>query len=322
MIRKITRLIFVLSLAALLVSYIGVEQAMWLESYVAAPLRNVYSAIFDRFSVPVFEILLLASPLLLIAPLVFRNGLQLLTFALVLVFSSYCITLAIPANATREDSVSITDDELICATELIAARLSKIDTTVECESLDAAVSEAVMMSADLHYNMRPPTVKQSMISPLLDRMGILAFYAFPTGEIIINSQLPDFMRAFSVAHELMHYLGASREDHADFSAFLALASSGTPALEYSAYITAFSHLGGALYRSFPEEYYRIYTTLSADVKHSLNEKREFLSARQGSTVSSKLNDVAITLRDGRGSASYSDAVALIAHHVLATEVSK
>ena len=59
MIRKITRLIFVLSLAALLVSYIGVEQAMWLESYVAAPLRNVYSAIFDRFSVPVFEILLL-----------------------------------------------------------------------------------------------------------------------------------------------------------------------------------------------------------------------------------------------------------------------
>ena len=321
MIRKISALLLILSAILLLMSYVGADQAQFVEKHIAFPIRSLFAGIFDIIRIPAFELFLIGSPLLFALALVRRRGLALLTLIAVLLFSSYCINLAIPANAESISEQGSGEPDMALAARLIADKLNSFGDVLVSDTEDTcmAVTAAVEKYASLQSL---PTdlcsVKPSVLSSIFDRMGILALYAFPTGEVIVNTSQPQFMLPFSAAHEYMHYLGISREDEADISAFTALESCGDEALEYSAYITAFSYVGGALYKASADDYWKIYDDLSDTVKDHLSERGEYLRDIGTNKFSALLNNAAISMRDSRGSASYSNSARLIAAIVIAS----
>ena len=66
---------------------------------------------------------------------------------------------------------------------------------------------------------------------------------FPfTGESNINTNYPDFVLAFTTAHEIAHQLGYAKEDEANLLAFMSLCFSHDEYLVYSAYMHAFESL--------------------------------------------------------------------------------
>lgn len=68
---------------------------------------------------------------------------------------------------------------------------------------------------------------------VLSVLGIIGLYAFPFGEITLNAEYPKTSLAFTLAHEMAHASGYSREEEADLMAFLACLESGDEYLCYA-----------------------------------------------------------------------------------------
>lgn len=69
---------------------------------------------------------------------------------------------------------------------------------------------------------------------ILRRLSISGIYNPFTGESNVEAKLPYLMKCFVAAHELAHASGITGEGEANFVAWLSLAHSGDPYLEYSA----------------------------------------------------------------------------------------
>ncbi len=67
----------------------------------------------------------------------------------------------------------------------------------------------------------------------LSALGIIGLYSFPFGEITLNFEYPPTALAFTLAHEMAHASGYSREEEADLMAFLACLESGDAYLRYA-----------------------------------------------------------------------------------------
>jgi hypothetical protein len=67
---------------------------------------------------------------------------------------------------------------------------------------------------------------------ILSALGIIGLYAFPFGEITLNTDYPVSARAFTLSHEMAHALGFSREEEADLMGFMACLESGDEYLTY------------------------------------------------------------------------------------------
>ncbi len=76
------------------------------------------------------------------------------------------------------------------------------------------------------------TVKTAPASPL-STLGILGLYVPPLGEITVNPDYPAAFRHFTVAHEMAHAYGFSREEEADLVAFIACLTSRQDTLIYA-----------------------------------------------------------------------------------------
>ena len=63
-----------------------------------------------------------------------------------------------------------------------------------------------------------------------------------TGESNVNTNFPDYIEAYTAAHEIAHQLGVASEDEANFYAFLACMNSGDDYLKYSASLNMFEYL--------------------------------------------------------------------------------
>ena len=78
------------------------------------------------------------------------------------------------------------------------------------------------------------------------KLEILGIYSYFTGESNINVHYPDYGIPFTVAHELAHQRGISRENEANFIAFLVCIRSDSEFVRYSGYINMFEYLASAL----------------------------------------------------------------------------
>ena len=94
--------------------------------------------------------------------------------------------------------------------------------------------------------------KKIMLSPLMTYTHISGMYMPFTGEANVNVNYPDYVVAYTIAHEKAHQRGIAEEDAANFVAFLACMSSGDDYLVYSALMN--------MYDSFLDE------TLSKDTE--------------------------------------------------------
>ncbi len=91
--------------------------------------------------------------------------------------------------------------------------------------------------------------KPLAISKLFTYTHISGIYTFMTGEVNINTNYPDFIRPFTVAHEFSHQRGIAREDEANFVAYLVCIGSEDAFVRYSGYMNLLQYVTDALWEA-------------------------------------------------------------------------
>ena len=102
-----------------------------------------------------------------------------------------------------------------------------------------------------HFYSRP---KPIALSEPMTYTHIAGVYTFMTGESNINTNYPDFLNPYTMAHEMSHQRGIAREDEANFAAFLVCRESDDVYVRYCAYANLLNYLTASL-RSADKELY-------------------------------------------------------------------
>ncbi len=155
--------------------------------------------------------------------------------------------------------------------------------------------------------------KPILLSHPMAYTQITGVYTFFTGEANVNTVYPDFSTAYTAAHEMAHARGISRENEANFVAFLACMESEDPFLRYSGYTGLLQYLGSAAYRADPKSYASLWNAYGEAVKADFRAYNEVYDRYDGSVVgevSGALNDLYLTGMGTEGSVTYSYVVRL------------
>ncbi len=150
------------------------------------------------------------------------------------------------------------------------------------------IAEKYPFIQSMKTNLKPVTFSHQMSYTHLT--GIYTFY---TGEANLNMQFPDFSLTYTAAHELAHQRGISREDEANFVAFLVCMESSDLYLRYCAYLNLYQYVANQLYSADPEAYFEIATTLSPKARGELLAYARFFETYEDSKVAEvtdQLND--------------------------------
>ena len=159
----------------------------------------------------------------------------------------------------------------------------------------------------------PTRAKPIIASGLMSDAGITGIYTFFTGECNINMSYPDYNLPFTVAHEFAHARGVIRENEANFIAFLVCSYSDDPFIRYSGYLSLYSYLSSALYRTDEELYRELFAGLSESAVSDLRRASEVSREHSGTwlgEVSDKLNDAYLKSNGTEGVVSYGYVVRL------------
>ena len=109
-----------------------------------------------------------------------------------------------------------------------------------------AVNSLSAGSSDFHTFK--PSIKPSILTPLLNYMGTSGYYNPFTTEAQIDYEMPVFIKPFVACHEMSHQMGVGPEDEANFAGFLAGINSNDRLLRYSAYYVGVQEFMFALRR--------------------------------------------------------------------------
>ncbi len=163
------------------------------------------------------------------------------------------------------------------------------------------------------------SIKPIVISPLMTYTHISGVYSFYTGEANLNTNYPDYVCAYSAAHELAHQRGIAREDEANFIAFLVCIGSTDPYLQYSGYLSMYSYLSSALYQANPDLHQQAASKLGDAAKGELAAYSVFFEKYRdnaASKVSDTVNDAYLQSQGTAGSVSYGMVVDLAVSYYL------
>ena len=94
-------------------------------------------------------------------------------------------------------------------------------------------------------------VKRVVSWPIMSRFGITGIFICLTGESSVNPDAYAASLPFTMCHELAHRMAVSRENEANFCAYLSARANPDPVFQYSAYYSAFVYCHNALYKVSP-----------------------------------------------------------------------
>lgn len=109
-----------------------------------------------------------------------------------------------------------------------------------------------------HFNSNP---KPIALSEPMTYTHISGVYTFMTGESNVNTNYPDFLLPYTMAHEMAHQRGIAREDEANFVAFLVCIGSDDDYIKYSGYANMIHYIIKPL-SSADSELYKKYVIYS------------------------------------------------------------
>lgn len=306
---------------------------------VGRAVRFVLAKISDIFPFSVMEYLLFASPVLLVCLCVavartsMRGGrycVRAVTGVLSLAALIYCLFAADFAPGYRgtslADKLSLAHRQ-ISAEELYETTLLVIDeVNTAAEDVDFPLDGSTVMPFDYgvlskklcdaygtvcseysfidNYSSR---VKPLVISKYMTYTHISGIYGFFTGDANINTSFPDYICVYTAAHEMSHQRGISREDEANFTAFLVCRASDDPYIRYSGLLNMYEYVSDALYKASPELYSDASSRLCTAAKAELVAYSRFFDKyrdNKAADVSDSLNNSYLESQGTAGTASY------------------
>lgn len=166
-----------------------------------------------------------------------------------------------------------------------------------------------------NFNSNP---KQVVLSEPWTYTHISGVYTFFTGESNININFPDYTIPYTCAHEMAHQRGISREDEANFVAFLACASSDDPYIQYSGYLSMYEYVRNALYSADKDLYKEAVSGVDIRARYEMNAYSRFFDKYRENVVadvSGTINNSYLQSQGTVGTKSYGMVVDLACAYI-------
>jgi Protein of unknown function (DUF3810) len=122
---------------------------------------------------------------------------------------------------------------------------------------------------------KPVSIKPSMWGWLGNYLGFTGYYNPFTGEAQLNTTVPAFLQPYTSCHEMAHQLGYAKENEANFTGYLAAASSPDTLFHYSVYLDLFLYAQRNLYDADSAAAKLLARKLLPEVKADLKEWKDF-----------------------------------------------
>ena len=307
--------------------------------------RQLTASIGNLFPFSLFELLVACIPLILFlliyrAVKVFVDPIKRWRFVInlaavvLLLYSGHLLALGVGHNTTHvSDKMGLTDvqvteenlvetlislrDEVNSLADFVPRDEDGIfDHGYSFARLSRMYSDAYTELAEI-YNLPKgyyTSAKGVVVSEVMSYLGISGIYTYPTGEANVNTNYPDYVTAFTTAHEMAHQRGFMRENEANFLAYIITSTSDDPSIRYSGALNMYSYFASALYKTNKDAYYQIIADLSplarADIK-AANAVTEKYGDTILNDISDFINDFYLTSSGSGGIISYSRVVELV-----------
>ena len=162
--------------------------------------------------------------------------------------------------------------------------------------------------------------KPVMLSEPWTYTHISGVYTFFTGEANVNTNYPDFIVVSSAAHEMAHQRGITKEDEANFVAFLVCSLSEDPYIRYCGYADVLNDVMSKLASANPELYNAARQAMPQCLKDEYTSYSVFFDQYRenvAASVSTAVNNAYITSHNQpAGVKSYGLVVDLVAAYLL------
>lgn len=155
--------------------------------------------------------------------------------------------------------------------------------------------------------------KPVLMSQGMTYLGILGMYSYFTGESNVNIHHPDYSLPHCIAHEFAHSRGISRENEANFIAFLVCINSDDPYVKYSGYMNMYEYLASALGKTDKELLKQAYAEADSKIISEMAAYADFYYANQIellNKISELVNDNYLKSQGTEGVISYGLVVRL------------
>ena len=166
----------------------------------------------------------------------------------------------------------------------------------------------ILSKSGVYKSFMPGQSKKIMLSPLMTYTHISGVYMPFTGEANVNVNYPDYVTAFTIAHEKAHQRGIASEDGANFMAFLACMASGDEYLEYAALMNMYDYFLDETLVQDTEMYTQLVNDTDIRIIKEMYAYYKFFEKYANSTASeiaSNVNDTYIkAMGDDKGVKSY------------------
>ena len=327
---------------SLSISFVFVADAV--NNTVSVLVRFVLSSVTYLLPFSFFELLiLLIIPILILTVILIVKGgktrvdrvrkMFSLIGVIALVFTSYIYTLGVGYHTTAlsskigiENKRDVTADELYYTVNTVLDELNvlaeKLDLTDGQTHMPYSFDEMSSRLIDAYDEVNEryslltnftSRAKPVYFSTVMSDLGISGIYSFFTGEANVNVEYPDYCVPFTAAHELAHQRGISRENEANFVAFLVCISSEDDYIRYSGYLNMYEYLASALYRADTDLYYDVRSRLSNVVISDMRASNAVYQKHKDSIlgkINDKLNDAYLKANGTDGVVTYGYVVRL------------
>lgn len=345
---KYAKFLFTLAILSYVVLFVGRRSsafAEWISSGIGYYIRSALARISSIAPVSIGEILLVLSPLIVISVVLIaakkssiEARMRFLSGFLAIVsifYTGYVFTLGIGYNRTPiEDRLSMKRVEVNaqnlydtaeflrkeCELLLDEVEFSDSGSSVSGISFEAISDEAILgyqrLQSDfpsLNIKTFDSAAKPVYFSKVMTKLDLLGVYTYFTGEANVNVHYPDYTTPFTVAHEMAHQRGISREDEANFTAFLVCARADNVFVRYSGYMNMLEYVASALYKTDKQLYRELISSYDDRLKAEINAYREFYYANKNDTLgklSESVNDNYLKAQGTEGTISYGLVVRL------------
>ena len=336
-------LLFLISLPVYFIARANASFADLLNSTVSHLLRALLGTANRLFPFSLFEVMVIfALPVL---ALVIYLGLWLgrqaggrvrfiaaILAVISLICTSYIYTLGVgyhtsplSARLSLENKTDISKSELVSTYLTVLDEVNRYSELVSYEGqsimpysfadLSDKLSHSYSQFSEEHEFLRTYTTraKPVLFSSVMSDAGILGIYSFFTGEPNVNTEYPDYKIPFTAAHEFAHARGISRENEANFMAFLVCISSSDAYIRYSGYLCMYEYLASALYSSDKETYLSLKSALCEGARADLLATSAVSAKHRDSVIgkiNERLNDFYLKSNGTEGTVSYGYVVRL------------
>ena len=160
------------------------------------------------------------------------------------------------------------------------------------ELASMAVSAMQALNDERLSGYYPQPKELRILSGVFSSMGVSGIYSPFTIEANVNGLMPGLEMPFTACHELSHLRGFMNEGEANYIGWLACINSDEEAFRRSGWLIAWIYAGGALHRTDPELFSKIYIRLPAAAVSELKENNAFWKSHEtrASDIQDKVND--------------------------------